>query len=66
MASASPIPEMTTLDIFHDCNRIAWYWAAKPSGKEERGLSLIYTIEGAMADLSDGVVDAVDSVGRHP
>ena len=63
LATAAPIPEMTTLDVFHDCNRIAWYWAAKLSGgKEERGVSLIYTIDGAMADLSDGVVDVVGTV----
>lgn len=64
---ASPIPQLTTLDVFHDCNRIAWYWAATLSGtggsaKEERGVSLIYTIDGAMADQSDGVVESVSSV----
>ena len=67
LATAPPVPEMTTLDVFHDCNRIAWYWAAILNGstsgkKEERGVSLLYTIECGMADLSDGVVNLVGTV----
>ena len=66
LATAPAIPELTTLDVFHDCNRIAWYWSAsgmKGSEVEERGVHLIYTIDGAMADLSDGVTDSGSGPG---
>jgi hypothetical protein len=42
---APPISLLTTLDIFHDCSRIAFYWAATGvgSGAEEvRGVDLLY------------------------
>ncbi|EXJ62016.1 hypothetical protein A1O7_02448 [Cladophialophora yegresii CBS 114405] len=42
---APPIALLTTLDIFHDCSRIAFYWAATGvgSGAEEiRGIDLLY------------------------
>lgn len=66
LASTPPIAELTTLDVFHDCERIAWYWAASGAGveggNEVRGVALLYTIETGMADLSDGVIDDVVGV----
>ena len=55
------------MDIFHDCNRVAWYWDASGIGKdsgrgEVRGVHLLYTIENALADVADGVVDEVEDV----
>ncbi|KIW34940.1 uncharacterized protein PV07_01677 [Cladophialophora immunda] len=43
-----PIPLLTTLDVFHDCSRIAFYWAASGvgSGAEDvRGVDLLYVTE---------------------
>jgi hypothetical protein len=57
---------LTTLDIFHDCNRIAWYWAVSglPTGEEVRGMSLLYTIRVATSDAAEGLVGSVvDTVG---
>ena len=59
LAAQRAIPSMTTLDVFHDCNRIAWYWAVQGlgSGDEEvRGMSLLYTIP-------DGLVSTAVAVG---
>jgi hypothetical protein len=42
---APSIRQLTTLDIFHDCSRIAFYWAANEvgSGVEEiKGMDLLY------------------------
>lgn len=42
---------------------MAWYWAASSAkGREVRDVYLLYTIDKAMADLSDGVVEG-KSVG---
>lgn len=44
---------MTTLDIFHDCNRIAFYWAAAAGvtgtqqQQEVRGVDLLYLTNDA-------------------
>ncbi len=56
---------MTTLDIFHECNRIAWYWAVTSLGSgvdEVRGVSLIYTIPQPLEAAAVAVVgvDGVD------
>ncbi|KIW81339.1 hypothetical protein Z517_04364 [Fonsecaea pedrosoi CBS 271.37] len=43
-----PIPLLTTLDIFHDCTRIAFYWAASGVGsgvEDVRGVDLLYLTE---------------------
>ena len=46
MDHAPAIPNLTTLDIFHDCSRIAWYWAASELGaKDAKGITLLYTTE---------------------
>ncbi|KIW70331.1 hypothetical protein PV04_02610 [Phialophora macrospora] len=42
---AAPISLLTTLDIFHDCSRIAFYWAATGVGSGAlgvRGVDLLY------------------------
>lgn len=39
---------LTTLDIFHDCSRIAFYWAASGVGsgaQEVKGVDLLYMTE---------------------
>jgi hypothetical protein len=66
---APPIPSLTSLDIFHDCNRVAWYWAASGMGgttQEEKGVHLLYTIDEGMADLAlldeGGLLDVEDAV----
>ena len=45
VVNAPPIPYLTTLDIFHDCSRIAWFWAATGMAnvEEVRGMDLLYT-----------------------
>ncbi|KIW87055.1 uncharacterized protein Z519_12352 [Cladophialophora bantiana CBS 173.52] len=43
-----PVPLLTTLDIFHDCSRIAFYWAASGVGsalEDVRGVDLLYVTE---------------------
>jgi hypothetical protein len=68
LSAAQAIPMMTTLDIFHDCNRIAWYWAVSSlgSGKDEvRGVSLLYTIPGAPDAAAVGVADGGNVVAGN-
>lgn len=46
VAAAADISRLTTLDVFHDCSRIAWYWVAGGAGsggEDVRGMSLLYT-----------------------
>ncbi|KIY02338.1 uncharacterized protein Z520_02476 [Fonsecaea multimorphosa CBS 102226] len=42
------IPLLTTLDVFHDCSRIAFYWAASGVGsgvEDVRGVDLLYVTD---------------------
>ncbi|OAP56296.1 hypothetical protein AYL99_09475 [Fonsecaea erecta] len=46
--SNPPIPLLTTLDLFHDCSRIAFYWAASGVGsgvQDVRGVDLLYVTD---------------------
>lgn len=46
MASGPAIPGLTTLDVFHTCSRILWYWSAsviKGGVEEVRGVSVFYS-----------------------
>jgi hypothetical protein len=64
--NSPPIPQMTTLDVFHDCNRVAWYWAVSSAkGREVRGVDLLYAIDKGMADSSDGVVKGGSGKGQY-
>ncbi len=45
IVKAAAIPEVTTLDIVHDCGRIAWFWAGTGIGsglQQVRGMYLLY------------------------
>jgi len=56
LVNAPSTSPLTTLDIFHDCSHIAFYWAATGvgSGAEEiKGVDLLYlTDDGSQINMA--------------